>query len=187
MEGLAPVALGLGVDPATKSCTGPNPSPPAPPPPPRPPVPAGGCSALMPGLSLVFGDKTSIASHPKTDTALACLALCKGAANCSYGTWHDNKQGKYANVCLLRSDNQFLEHRQDGHTSFLCNHTGGLPRVADPLPGTIGWAPEIRRLDQQPPRHRGWRQTVSEISFAKLKLNEKALYVDATKGSDSNV
>jgi hypothetical protein len=61
--GLAPVALGLGVDPANKSCTdthggggggGHHPSPPGPPPPPKPPVPHGSCSALLPGMSLVY-------------------------------------------------------------------------------------------------------------------------------------
>ena len=87
------------MDPATNSCTGPappspSPSPPGPPPPPRPPVPAGTCSALMPGMSLVYNSPGR--TWPKTDTADACEALCKANHTCTYGTWHD---GMFVEVC----------------------------------------------------------------------------------------
>ena len=88
--GMAAIAMGLGVDPSTNTCTGPAPGPspgPGPSPPPRPPCPAGTCSALMPGMSLVFGSK--VETWPKTVAADACEALCKADHKCTYGTWHD--------------------------------------------------------------------------------------------------
>jgi hypothetical protein len=152
--GLAAVALGLGVDPANKSCTtaasgggghGHHPSPPGPPPPPKPVVPHGTCSVPMEGMSLVYGDHTPLSAHPTTPTAAACITICKIQHNCTYGTWHDADQGKYKNLCLLRSDGQYVPRRQGGHTSFLCNTTGTNLRIPDPVPGSLWWAEETRR------------------------------------------
>jgi hypothetical protein len=133
------VAAGLGVDPATKTCTGPTPHPgPAPSPPtPKPVVPSGTCSGLMDGMSLVYGDKRPVGDYPTTDTAAACEALCKANHTCTYGTWHDEHQGRYKNRCLTRTDGEYKPHRQGGHTSFLCNMTGTVKRTADKHPDEI--------------------------------------------------
>ena len=178
--------LGLGVDPSTKTCTGPSPpspspAPPGPPPPPRPPVPAGQCSALMSGMTLVNGDHAQ--TWPKTDSADACETLCKSNKTCTYGTWHDPQQGRYANACLLKTDNQYHPKRMSGHTSFVCNTTGTVGRIPDPPPHGMWWAPEDRRLDQQAPRSKGWRSSVPPVDAAASTAT--SLYVDASKGSDS--
>ena len=129
--GLAAVALGLGVNPTNKTCTtsgggghGHGPSPPGPPPPPKPHVPHGSCSALMPGMSLVYGSRAN--SWPTTGSAAACETLCKANATCTYGTWHDEHQGHYKNACMLETDQRYSPHRQDGHPSFLCNMSATL-------------------------------------------------------------
>ena len=186
--GLAAVALGLGVNPANKTCTtsggghghGHGPSPPGPPPPPKPHVPHGSCSALMPGMSLVYGSRAN--SWPTTGSAAACEALCKANATCTYGTWHDEHQGRYKNACMLETDQRYSPHRQDGHTSFLCNMSATLQEAAAPEPDSVWWAAEARRLDRQPPRHRGWRASVPPLPTAEAG---STLYVDAAKGSDS--
>jgi len=180
--GLDVIALGLGVDPVTKNCTGPSPNPPPAPPPPKPVVPAGTCSAPMPGMSLVYGDHTPVSSHPKTADAASCEALCKANHSCTYGTWHDEHQGPYANRCLLRTDSMYNPHRQDGHTSFLCNMTGQVSRIPTAPDGTIGWAPENRDLSSLPPRHRAWRAGVPMVAG----VADSTYFVDAIKGSDSN-
>jgi hypothetical protein len=189
-DGLASVALGLGVFPANKTCVpdggggGHHPSPPGPPPPPRPVVPHGSCSALMPGLNLVYGWHGSIATVPTTKDAASCEALCKSQHNCTYGTWHDENQGQFKNRCLLMSDNRYNTHRQAGHTSFLCNMTGSISVVPDPNPESIWWAEEERRLDLQPKRHTGWREEVPLLPTEE-EAGGAAVYVDANKGSDS--
>ena len=175
--GLAAVALGLGISPANRTCVtasggggGHHPRP-GPPPPPKPVVPAGSCSALMDGMSLVYGDSTPVSAHAKTTTAAACLALCKAQHNCTYGTWHDAHQGKYASMCLLRSDGRYLPHRQGGHTSFLCNTTGAnsrIPGAATPTTWTI--------LQHDGPNHLGlWCNALPRASNGPNHLGFGAL------------
>ena len=188
-DGLASVALGLGVFPGNKTCvpgggSGHHPSPPGPPPPPRPVVPHGSCSALMPGLNLVYGWHGDPKAVPQTKDAASCEALCKSQHNCTYGTWHDETTGAFKNHCILMSDNRYNTHRQTGHTSFLCNMTASLSVVPDPNPESIWWAEEERRLDLQPKRHTGWREEVPLLPTEEETAGG-AVYVDANKGSDS--
>jgi hypothetical protein len=63
----------------------------------------------------------------------------------------------------MHTDNTYSPVSQDGHTSFLCNMTGQLAKVPDPLPTAIPWAAEHRDLSAQPARHRGWRAEVQRV------------------------
>jgi hypothetical protein len=138
----------------------------------------------MDGMSLVFDTKVKGGT---TANASACEAKCKSTKGCTYGTWHDQHQGSYALMCILMTDNQYHPHRQDGHTSFVCNMTGDVPRLPDPLPGSIHWAEEPRRLDQQLLRSTGWRRGVMPLTTPPGTTTDGVtVYVDATKGSDSN-
>eukprot|EP00912_Choanoflagellata_sp_UC4_P000019 UC4_evm2s13 len=166
-DGLKAVALGLGVDPSKQSCKGPI-------------VPNGSCSHLMYGVNLVYGDHSN-GGWSTTKNAEECLELCKTNKTCTYGTYHDQTTGRYSNACILHSDGRYNPHRQDGHVSFLCNHTGTIARVPDPNLNSIYWASENRRLDAQPGRHKGWRSSIPRLPDV-----GKTVYVDSTKGNDDN-
>ena len=195
-QGLAEVALGLGVDAATKTCTGPSPPTPKPPgpppPPPRPPVPKDGCTAPMVGIDLVFGySGKPIVSFPKTNDAAACIALCKANASCTVGTWHDKNQHQYANRCLILPafphGHGYNPKSLPGHTSFMCHSKAIDDAVWEQQPyGELGidfpFAP--RRFDQQQKRSRG-RRPVSAVPPLRAAAPASTLYVDASSGSDS--
>ena len=61
--------------------------------------------------------------------------------------------------------------------------TGETTTVPAPEEESVWWAPEARRLDLQPPRHRGWRAGVPQLPTAGAAAS--TLFVDAAKGSDS--
>ena len=185
--GLDAVAAGLGfaagVDPTTFNCsvTPPAPTPAPPAPAPKPVVPKGTCSAVMTGVNLVYGAKDS--KWNSTTTSAACEALCKADPGCTYGTWHDGDQGRYKHACIVRYDNQYSPHRQDGHFSFLCNMTGTTPQIPDQRASDLPWAWVPQPHGALPPRHAGWRAGVAPLPTAEAEA--ASLYVDAVKGSDS--
>jgi len=82
----------------------------------------------------------------------------------------------------MLTDQRYSPHRQGGHTSFLCNMTGTLEEASAPEEGSVWWAAEVRRLDLQPPRSRGWRNGVPPLPAAEA---DATLFVDATKGTDT--
>jgi hypothetical protein len=196
--GLAEVAAGLAVHPNGSACVGPPPTPPGPPgppppgpaPAPRPHVPFGQCSPPMGGVTLVHGRAKPCQPRPcsnpwrTTATVTACEELCKSNSSCQYGTWHDAKQGAYANACVLEGDNRYSPRREAGHTAFSCNHSGTLNDVPERLGHSIAWPPPPpRRLNRQLGRSRGWHLGVPSLTRTS---DANTLYVDAAKGDDNS-
>ena len=62
-------------------------------------------------------DNTNILCPGKTDDAPSCQALCVADSKCTSFTWHDSKQGAYANACYYRRDGVWNPTGEGGHTS----------------------------------------------------------------------
>ena len=149
-KGLAAVALGLGVDPATKSCTGPapgpGPSPPGPPPPPRPPVPAGQCSAPMDGMSLVYGDSKKPSSYPTTDTAEACVVRVSPSPRLPVSPFPLRATPR----CVIRTGLSALICSECGGGNRHARLTATRPAIDPEVFGVLGVSAPTRRLPIRP-------------------------------------
>jgi hypothetical protein len=96
------------------------------------------------GTNIVHGsevDNKTIADYGTTADAAACQAACsKGSAfgPCTGYTWHDSKQGKFANLCRFRLDGKVPRKAESGHTSGWV--TPGLNIYQADLTGQVGAA-----------------------------------------------
>ena len=69
-------------------------------------------------------DNKTFTVYGKTSDAPSCQKLCAADPRCKIFTWHDSKQGAYANQCWGRLDGQWAPHAETGHTS---GHAPNLP------------------------------------------------------------
>lgn len=72
------------------------------------------------GQNAVYGgkpDNKTYQVYGKTDNAQECQDACGADPNCNIFTWHDDKQGSYANECWFRLDGQWNPTAEAGHVS----------------------------------------------------------------------
>jgi len=85
-------------------------------------VTAEGVFALFQNMNAVYAsapDNKSIRDLGKQADAVACEKACAADTSCTGFTWHDAKQGVYANVCYGRLDGLWNLRAESGHTSGL--------------------------------------------------------------------
>jgi hypothetical protein len=82
----------------------------------------------------------------KTADQASCQKACMADMSCTGYTWHDSKQGIYANLCRGRTDGEHVDKAENGHFSGWTS-MGSNIYVAD-LSGQVTDVPGLQLLDK---------------------------------------